>query len=118
MKRSMIRTGMILMIIFIIAGCRTCITWADTEDEGEDQRKEIVLEVVEDIPAQDIDEAEVPMAQGPNLNAFESGTLALAALPIILIAAVFIAFRTKHRKKIREETVRAMEKAFAEGEES
>ena len=86
--------------------------WA--ENEGDSDRKEITIEVVEDIPAGDIEDAEVPLAALPvsdKSNAVRHIGMMLALLAgVCAYSAYFIGYEKK-LVRLREEAAEAEVKA-------
>ena len=83
------------------------------EDEKEDGRPDITIEVVEDIPAADIEEQETPLAESPDTAAADNTrqTMNIWILGAVVIAyAVFIITGSRRRK------VRRQMKAGTEGD--
>ena len=83
------------------------------EDNKEDGRPDITIEVVEDIPAADIEEQETPLAESPDTAAADNTrqTMNIWILGAVMIAyAVFIITGSRRRK------VRRQMKAGTEGD--
>ena len=75
------------------------------EDEKEDGRPDITIEVVEDIPAADIEEQETPLAESPDTAAADNTrqTMNIWILGAVVIAyAVFLLSGTRRRKVRRQ----------------
>ena len=75
------------------------------EDEKEDGRPDITIEVVEDIPAADIEEQETPLAESPDTAAADNTrqTMNIWILGAVVIAyAVFIITGSRRRKARRQ----------------
>ena len=75
------------------------------EDEKEDGRPDITIEVVEDIPAADIEEQETPLADAPDTAAADNTrqTMNIWILGAVVIAyAVFIVTGSRRRKARRQ----------------
>ena len=75
------------------------------EDEKEDGRPDITIEVVEDIPAADIEEQETPLAESPDTAAADNTrqTMNIWILGAVVIAyAVFIVTGSRRRKARRQ----------------
>ena len=75
------------------------------EDEKEDGRPDITIEVVEDIPAADIEEQETPLAESPDTAAADNTrqTMNIWILGAVVIAyAVFIVTGSRLRKARRQ----------------
>ena len=74
------------------------------DEENEDKRPDITVEVVEDIPAEDIEEQEVPLADSPTTEAAVSTRMTVVAwtLGAVVIAyTVFIISGMRLRKSRR-----------------
>lgn len=68
--------------------------------EGEDGRKDITIEVVEDIPAEDIEEAEVPMAALPD-SPVSNGVRHMGMMLILLAGVIaYAVYFTNYEKKL------------------
>ena len=88
--------------------------WAENEGDSDSGRKEITIEVVEDIPAGEIEDAEVPLAALPvsdKSNAVRHIGMMLALLAgVCAYSAYFIGYEKK-LVKLREEAADAERKA-------
>ena len=86
--------------------------WA--ENEGDSGRPEITVEVVEDIPAGDIEEAEVPLAALPvseKSNAVRHMGMMLALLAGVCAYSAYFVRYEKKLVRLREEAAEAEVKA-------
>ena len=83
---------MVLVGIFMIA---TGVTLADGED-----KKEIEIEVVEDIPAQEIEEEAVPLAALPESDLSNGLRHAGLMLIVLVMTAAYAIYFSRYEKKL------------------
>lgn len=76
-------------------------TLAESEEDNDDKRPEITVEVVEDIPAEDIEEQKVPLADSSATAAAANTRMTVVAWTlgaVVLAYAVFIITGMRLRK--------------------
>jgi len=83
------------------------------EDNKEDGRPNITIEVVEDIPAADIEEQETPLAESPDTAAADNTR---QTMNIWILGAVVIAYAVFIVSGMRRRKVRRQMKAGTEGD--
>ena len=83
------------------------------EDEKEDGRPDITIEVVEDIPAADIEEQETPLAESPDTAAADNTR---QTMNIWILGAVVIAYTVFLITGSRRRKARMQMKAGTEGD--
>lgn len=83
------------------------------ESEKEDGRPDISIEVVEDIPAEDIEEQETPLADSPDTAAADNTR---QTMNIWILGAVVIAYAVFIVSGMRRRKVRRQMKAGTEGD--
>ena len=100
---AMALTAALFMTVTMVLSIQT--TLAAGNDDDDEDRPEIAVEVVEEIPAEDIEEQEVPLADNPMTAAAGSMRLTVVTwtLGAVVIAyAVFIISGMKRRKTRRQ----------------
>ena len=101
---AMALTAALFMTVTMVLSIQTTLA-AGNDDENDEDRPEIAVEVVEEIPAEDIEEQEVPLADNPMTAAAGSMRLTVVTwtLGAVVIAyAVFIISGMKRRKTRRQ----------------
>ena len=80
--------ALILIMALMMFFCASGICLAEGDESGEDSgRQEITIEVVGEIPAEDISEQELPLAAGPNTEATDAARHA-AMMGVVLLATI------------------------------
>lgn len=105
----------------LVAAAALCVMAFDSQmamAEGEDDEKkegrpDITIEIVEDIPAADIEEQEVPLAESPDTAAADSTR---QTMNIWILGAVVIAYAVFILSGIRRRKTRRQMKAGTEGD--
>ena len=102
------RLALILIMVLTIFVCTSviCCAAGETGDTAE-ERPEITIEVVEDIPAADIVEQELPLAAGPNTASADAARHA-AMMGVVLLATIgYAVYFGRYDKKLAELRIEA-----------
>ena len=98
-----IAAGVLLFVVMAISVQTTLAV--DNEEEKDGDKPDITVEVVEDIPAADIEEQEVPLAATAGADAFDNTRhmVMVWTLAVVVIAyAVFLLSGMRRRKARRQ----------------
>ena len=98
-----IAAGVLLFVVMAISVQTTLAV--DNEEEKDGDKPDITVEVVEDIPAADIEEQEVPLAATAGAEAFDNTRhmVMVWTLVVVVIAyAVFLLSGMRRRKACRQ----------------
>ncbi len=98
-----IAAGVLLFVVMAISVQTTLAV--DNEEDKDGDKPDITVEVVEDIPAADIEEQEVPLAATDGAEAFDNTRHMVIAwtLAVVVIAyAVFLLSGMRRRKARRQ----------------
>ena len=109
-----------LMVLVITAFTATAAllpaynVWADNEEQTDGSRREITIEVVEDIPADEIEDADVPLAALPvseKSNAVRHVGMMLALLGAVCAYSAYFINYEKKLVRLREDAVEAEDRS-------
>ena len=105
--------GVIMLMVLALSAQTTLAEENDEENDGD--KPDITIEVVEDIPAADIEESEVPLAATVGSEAFDNTRrmVMIWTLAVVVIAyAIFVLSGMRRRK------ARRLMKAGTDGDRS
>ena len=106
--RVILITAVVWTLFILALSMSLQMTHAAGKEEKKKDRQEVTVEVVDEEPAQDIEESEVPLAASPHSAAMESTRSMIIAWTIaaaVLAYAIFILLGIKRRKM--KKTLRA-----------
>ena len=104
----------VMMLTVLALSAKTTLA-KENDEENDDDKPDITIEVVEDIPAADIEESEVPLAATVGSEAFDNTRrmVMVWTLAVVVIAyAIFVLSGMRRRK------ARRLMKAGTDGDRS
>ena len=105
-KRERLALILIMVLTIFVCASAICCAAGETGDTAE-ERPEITIEVVEDIPAADIVEQELPLAAGPNTASADAARHA-AMMGVVLLATIgYAVYFGRYDKKLAELRIEA-----------
>ena len=112
------RNGKRSWILFVAAVCFvTGLLFRTLPAYGDEEEGELIIRVVEEIPAEDIYDEEVPMAAQPT-SANQSGTRHLLMMSfLLLLSCGYVGYFSHYEKRIdslKEKVIQEEEKRMAE----
>ena len=99
--RDVLIAGIIWILVIVTLSVSLQITHATSKEEKKKDRREVTVEVVDEEPAQDIEESEVPLAASPDSAAVGNSRnmiIIWAVAAAVLAYLVFILLGMKRRK--------------------
>ena len=95
--------GVLVLTVMMLPVQKTLAEGNDEENDGD--KSDITIEVVEDIPAEEIEEAEVPLAATVGSEAFDNTRrmVMVWTLAVVAIAYVVFVFSGMKRRKTRRQ---------------
>ena len=101
-----------LIILMAALVLNAGFAFADSEEGSQDQ-KTIIIEEVEDIPAADIEDSELPLSEDPGSGIITGNGIVLLAGALVVIAVIcMIIVKRRNDLRIRSDLA-AIETAFA-----
>lgn len=105
--------GVMMLMVLALSAQTTLAEENDEENDGD--KPDITIEVVEDIPAADIEEAEVPLAATVGAEAFDNTRHMVMTWTLAVVAIAYVVFllsgmrRRKAHRRIQAGTDAARE---------
>ena len=96
LRPLLLTTVILLLTVFLCAGMPASVRAAASESDG----KKLVIEVVEELPADEIEEAEVPLAALPDTEARETTRHILLAGLFLAASVTYVVYFSKYDKKL------------------
>ena len=119
-KRKYKRLLLIVITALLILAFGVGVSWADTSADGKEDENgdEFRIEVVEDIPASEIDDQDTPLAnvmEDTGEAGFQAVSFAVPLAVLIIGILIIVLPGRIRRKRLATEELENIKKAFSEG---